>query len=848
MKKKLLPFILLFCLFLCLHCNAQNGSVLVLNGTSQYMIVNDAPDLNIIPTTSKTITMWFKTTVATGNSRLLAKRSNANGVNISIGGIAGVGYEVFIGNSSGYKVGPNAENIAGTGVGGGFNNLVINDGNWHHVVYVLSNIATWSSTLYIDGANMTTSTNASTQDISNLVSLVVGAACDFSNKFPGSIDNVRIYNYSMTSTDVNTDKATTSVNGSTPGLVAAWDFEGVVGTNVPDVSGNNHLGTLVGNPTVAPVQVNMVVNATTLTQTVLPTGLGDADQRIISLKVTTDGFQNTLTASAINFTMTGTTNIADVSNIKIYSGTTAVFNPATATLYGSISPAAGNLTVNGSQALVSGDNYFWIAYDVAADATEGNLLDATCESIIASSATYNIASNTVAGNRVILLANTLLFTPGDASSSNYRIPAIITAADGSLVTATDKRWNGAGDLAAKIDPVIRRSTDNGKTWSAPVTIANFGGATGAGDCAFILDKTTGHLLCLFVAEKGFFASTAADPIKLKYCRSTDNGITWGAPVDITNQVYGAGCSNPITKNWLGAFIGSGRQFQMRDGRLVVALAVRDGSPGINNYMMYSTDGGINWTVSTAVAETGGDEAKLVELNNGNLLMSIRNSGTRRFNISTDKGLTWGTAYNQADITDPNCDGDIIRYTSTLDGFDKNRLLHTIPFAGNRTNVSVLLSTDEGATWPVRKTIFSGASAYSSLTVLPDGTLGIYYENGENSTYQMYFVRFSLNWLTNGADTYTAPTLGIGESTRTNPNFDAQIDHNPTDGVFNLKISNARGPVTVKIIDLSGKVLQKTTMNDSDVSKSFWLENQTSGVYIVQVNDTKSSLTRKVIRR
>lgn len=848
MKKKLLPFILLFCLFLCLHGNAQNGSVLVLNGTSQYMTVNDAPDLNIIPTTSKTITMWFKTTVATGNSRLLAKRSNANGVNISIGGIAGAGYEVFIGNSSGYKVGPNAENIAGTGVGGGFNNLVINDGNWHHVVYVLSNIATWSSTLYIDGANMTTSTNASTQDISNLVSLVVGAACDFSNKFPGSIDNVRIYNYSMTSTDVNTDKATTSVNGSTPGLVAAWDFEGVVGTNVPDVSGNNHLGTLVGNPTVAPVQVNMVVNATTLTQTVLPTGLGDADQRIISLKVTTDGFQNTLTASAINFTMTGTTNIADVSNIKIYSGTTAVFNPATATLYGSISPAAGNLTVNGSQALVSGDNYFWIAYDVAADATEGNLLDATCESIIASSATYNIASNTVAGNRVILLANTLLFTPGDASSSNYRIPAIITAADGSLVTATDKRWNGAGDLAAKIDPVIRRSTDNGKTWAAPVTIANFGGATGAGDCAFILDKTTGHLLCLFVAEKGFFASTAADPIKLKYCRSTDNGITWGAPVDITNQVYGAGCSNPITKNWLGAFIGSGRQFQMRDGRLVVALAVRDGSPGINNYMMYSTDGGINWTVSTAVAETGGDEAKLVELNNGNLLMSIRNSGTRRFNISTDKGLTWGTAYNQADITDPNCDGDIIRYTSTLDGFDKNRLLHTIPFAGNRTNVSVLLSTDEGATWPVRKTIFSGASAYSSLTVLPDGTLGIYYENGENSTYQMYFVRFSLNWLTNGADTYTAPTLGIRESTRTNPNFDAQIDHNPTDGVFNLKISNARGPVTVKIIDLSGKVLQKTTMNDSDVSKSFWLENQTSGVYIVQVNDTKSSLTRKVIRR
>jgi hypothetical protein len=116
-------------------------------------------------------------------------------------------------------------------------------------------------------------------------------------------------------------------------------------------------------------------------------------------------------------------------------------------------------------------------------------------------------------------------------------------------------------------------------------------------------------------------------------------------------------------------------------------------------------------------------------------------------------MTWGAAYNQPDILDPNCDGDFIRYTSTLDGYNKNRLLHTIPFAANRTNVSILMSTDEGATWPIRKTIFSGASAYSSLTVLPDGSLGIYYENGENSTYQMYFVRFSLNWLSGGKDSF-----------------------------------------------------------------------------------------------
>jgi Neuraminidase (sialidase) len=203
--------------------------------------------------------------------------------------------------------------------------------------------------------------------------------------------------------------------------------------------------------------------------------------------------------------MTGTTNIADVTDIKVYSsGTNAIFNPATATVFGTVNPRKGSLVANGSQTLVSGDNYFWIAYDVASTAKEGNVLDATCESIVINKIPNNIAINSVAGNRVILLGNTLLFSPGDAGSLNYRIPAIITAADGSLVTVTDKRWNYAGDLAAKIDPVVRRSTDKGKTWSEPLIIANFGGPNGAGDAALVLDKTNGNLLCIVSQKKFFF--------------------------------------------------------------------------------------------------------------------------------------------------------------------------------------------------------------------------------------------------------------------------------------------------------------------------------------------------------
>lgn len=53
---------------------------------------------------------------------------------------------------------------------------------------------------------------------------------------------------------------------------------------------------------------------------------------------------------------------------------------------------------------------------------------------------------------------------------------------------------------------------------------------------------------------------------------------------------------------------------------------------LHNYAIYSDDGGDNWTLSTNAATTAGDEAKVVELEDGDILMSIRNpsKGNRIF--------------------------------------------------------------------------------------------------------------------------------------------------------------------------------------------------------------------------
>ncbi len=492
--------------------------------------------------------------------------------------------------------------------------------------------------------------------------------------------------------------------------------------------------------------------AVKLKQCQFPTAIGDDNQEIICVKIYASDATTTLTQ--INLTMAGSTNTADVSLIKVfYGGKYYRFNPGSA-VFGTVAPGSGTLTINGSQALQQDTNYFWIAYNVAATATEGNVLDAVCSSVVVSGTTYNPTN--VSGSRTIFLTHATLFRCKDAGSLFYRIPGIVTAPDGSLVVAVDKRWNNSGDLANDIDVIIRRSTDKGETWSAPLTIAGNGTTTGYGDPALCVDYMTGDIICLMAQGPGLWASTAANPIRIYKSVSSDNGISWSAPSDITGQLYASGCSNTLSATWWAAFVASGKFTQLSNGRLAAVVAARKTSAtSLDNHVIYSDDHGNTWGISTLTAYAAGDEAKLVELTSGSTLISIRHSGNRIFNTSTDNGITWGTAYAMTALVEPACNGDILRYTRTDNGSDKNRLLHSLPYnASSRKNVSVFLSTDEGATWPTVKTIYPLGSAYSCLTALHDGSIGILLEADDTcQVEQIHYVRMSLDWLTSGADTW-----------------------------------------------------------------------------------------------
>lgn len=338
---------------------------------------------------------------------------------------------------------------------------------------------------------------------------------------------------------------------------------------------------------------------------------------------------------------------------------------------------------------------------------------------------------------------TVVYRPGDYDSKYYRIPTLITAKDGSLVIFTDKRKENETDLPEDIDVLCNYSTDGGLTWSEPYTIAQgFGYMEGFGDCAVAHTNDENGLVAVFVGGQGFWQSTPTNPNRTYKSMSYDNGRTWSEPEDITHFIFGSECNDSIRSKWRASFCASGNGLLTSKGRIMFVACIRETSAySINNYVVYSDDNGETWNVSGR-ASVGGDESKVVELNNGDILMSIRTHGKRWYNISHDGGETWNeTHYVWDDLYGPACNGDLIRY-------DENTLLHSLPSGNSRRDVAIYISNDEGKTWNDGKIVVPRYSAYSSLCVLPDKTIGLYVEEREVDTtsYEMVFYRFPISYL------------------------------------------------------------------------------------------------------
>ncbi|WP_406456393.1 exo-alpha-sialidase [Streptomyces sp. NBC_00876] len=337
-------------------------------------------------------------------------------------------------------------------------------------------------------------------------------------------------------------------------------------------------------------------------------------------------------------------------------------------------------------------------------------------------------------------------TVDGVGSPHYRIPALTTSVKGTVLAAYDARPT-LGDLPSNIGIVLRRSTDGGTTWQAQQVVRKDAAPQGYGDPSLLVDRTTGRIFLFYAAgvNQGFFGSATgndeSDPnvLQADYSYSDDDGVTW-THRRITKQI-----KDPA---WGGMFAASGEGIQLRNGahkgRLIQQYAIRNNGA---NYAVsaYSDDHGATWKMGTPVGP-GGDENKTVELNDGTVMLNNRSAPYRTIAYSTDGGATYTPFVQDTELPDPANNASVMRYAPDAPAANPQSswLLFSNTEATSRKNLTVKMSCDNGKTWPIKKVVDAGASAYSTLTRLPDGRLGLLYERGnyEHITYSS----FDLKWL------------------------------------------------------------------------------------------------------
>jgi sialidase-1 len=230
-------------------------------------------------------------------------------------------------------------------------------------------------------------------------------------------------------------------------------------------------------------------------------------------------------------------------------------------------------------------------------------------------------------------------------------------------------------------------------------------------------------------------------------RSTDDGATWAKPFEITGSLR--------RDDWTWYATGPGCGIQLKSGRMVIPCDHNlAGSRARHSHVIYSDDAGKTWKVGGVLGKDT-NECQVIEREDGSLLINMRSyhgKNCRAVATSKDGGLTWSEVKLDEALIEPVCQASLLRYTTARDG-GKSRVLFANPASTKREKMTVRLSYDDGATWPVAKELHAGPSAYSALAALPDRTIGCLYERGEKSPYErIAFARFSLKWLTGGKDT------------------------------------------------------------------------------------------------
>ena len=306
---------------------------------------------------------------------------------------------------------------------------------------------------------------------------------------------------------------------------------------------------------------------------------------------------------------------------------------------------------------------------------------------------------------------------------SYRIPGLIATKNDTLLAYFEARMSGSD--WASMDIILLRSEDGGETFSEPLVLVDGTAADKTVNNPVMVQGQDGVIHFLFCVEYGVEA-LGGDVL---YRRSRDDGKTWSTPVSIISStipeyrnVFALGPGHGICLKdgtllvpvWLVP--------------KSAGAATKDHHPAEVRVLL-SRDNGQSWYLSDKISQgriKDPNETTAAELPDGSVMLNIRyRAGNRAVSYSSGNPGEWSKMRSDKSLIDPCCFGSSLKYT--MDDGRQLILFVNCEDRHKRRKLTVKASADGGKTWPLRRRITDGEAAYADLCADSNGRIYVIYE-------------------------------------------------------------------------------------------------------------------------
>mgnify|MGYP000045820364 CR=1 FL=1 len=350
-----------------------------------------------------------------------------------------------------------------------------------------------------------------------------------------------------------------------------------------------------------------------------------------------------------------------------------------------------------------------------------------------------------------------VFVSGQEGYASFRIPSIIQLPSKKIIAFAEGRVNGAADFG-HVNIVMKTSIDGGFHWSSLTKLVSFGNLQ-AGNAAPVVDLMDvqypqGKIFLFYntgnVNERQLREGKGIREVW--YISSNDEGASWSAPVNITNQVHfpNGEIDGRVYRNkedWRTYANTPGHATQSIEGkykgRIFIAANHSAGAPKNNfkdyqSHGYYTDDHGKTFQVSNSLQLEGSNEATAAFISKDRLIMNARNqqgnTKTRILAYSNDGGAHFEEAYYENQLPDPICEGAILPI-----GYKRGKVVLAFVNASDtiyRNNLSLQISFDEGLHWKKKVLIDQTTdlqkmkndfTSYADIIKISKRKIGVLYE-------------------------------------------------------------------------------------------------------------------------